>query len=400
MSEMPRADLAINQPDVALIFEGGGMRNSYTAPMVVELLARNLNFGGVYGISAGSSHTVNYLVRDATRARASFVELVKYPRFGGWGSFLRGTGYFNSPYLYEELIENAPAGDPMAFDWDTFATNPAEMHIEAMDWDTGETVAWTRADVKDAHDLGLKVRASSTMPLFMPPTTIDGRTYMDGGMGDSWGILLNAARADGYERFCIIRTQPRGYRKHAMRRGAQALFRSAFRKQPRGYRFTFLDKHNDEISVGVATDLGVYTPQVQQGLCGCQVVMLESNYDEGMIRVSDYPYYLKRRIQSQNGHLSNGDCATALTGLASQGTRHFVLGHLSKNNNMELLAHQAAHQALSQAGFVEDRDFTLQVARRSEPSIPILLSDSPDAPAANLLLKPGWTAAAAPSPAL
>ena len=110
------ADLAINQPDVALIFEGGGMRNSYTAPMVVELLARNLNFGCVYGISAGSSHTVNYLVRDATRARASFVELVKYPRFGGWGSFLRGTGYFNSPYLYEELIENAPAGDPMAFD--------------------------------------------------------------------------------------------------------------------------------------------------------------------------------------------------------------------------------------------------------------------------------------------
>ncbi len=216
------ADLAINQPDVALIFEGGGMRNSYTAPMVVELLARNLNFGCVYGISAGSSHTVNYLVRDATRARASFVELVKYPRFGGWGSFLRGTGYFNSPYLYEELIENAPAGDPMAFDWDTFAANPAEMHIEAMDWDTGETVAWTRTDVKDAHDLGLKVRASSTMPLFMPPTTIDGHTYMDGGMGDSWGILLNAARADGYERFCIIRTQPRGYRKHAMSRGAQA----------------------------------------------------------------------------------------------------------------------------------------------------------------------------------
>ena len=140
------ADLAINQPDVALIFEGGGMRNSYTAPMVVELLARNLNFGCVYGISAGSSHTVNYLVRDATRARASFVELVKYPRFGGWGSFLRGTGYFNSPYLYEELIENAPADDPMAFDWGTFATNPADMHIEAMDWDTGETVAWRRCE--------------------------------------------------------------------------------------------------------------------------------------------------------------------------------------------------------------------------------------------------------------
>ena len=226
------AGLAINQPDVALIFEGGGMRNSYTAGMVVELLARNLTFGRVYGISAGSSHTVNYLVRDAARARASFVELVQYPRFGGWGSFLRGEGYFNGPYLYEELIETAPADDPMSFDWDTFRANPADLHIEAMDWDTGETVAFTKADMKTAHDVGVMVRASSTMPIFMPPTTIDGRTYMDGGMGDSWGILLNAARADGFERFCIIRTQPRGYRKRPMSRAAQALFRAAFRAHP------------------------------------------------------------------------------------------------------------------------------------------------------------------------
>lgn len=226
------ADLAINQPDVALIFEGGGMRNSYTAPMVVELLARNLNFGCVYGISAGSSHTVNYLVRDATRARASFVELVKYPRFGGWGSFLRGTGYFNSPYLYEELIENAPGRRPHGLRLGHLRRQPGR------DAHRGHGLGHRRDRrldphrVKDAHDLGLKVRASSTMPLFMPPTTIDGHTYMDGGMGDSWGILLNAARADGYERFCIIRTQPRGYRKHAMSRGAQALFRAAFRKHP------------------------------------------------------------------------------------------------------------------------------------------------------------------------
>lgn len=226
------SDLAINQPDVALIFEGGGMRNSYTAGMVVELLERNLNFGKVYGISAGSSHTVNYLVRDAARARASFVELVQYPRFGGWGSFLRGEGYFNGPYLYEELIETAPADDPMSFDWDTFRANPADLHIEAMDWDTGETVAFTKADMKTAHDVGVMVRASSTMPIFMPPTTIDGRTYMDGGMGDSWGILLNAARADGFERFCIIRTQPRAYRKKPMSVSQQRLFRALFRKHP------------------------------------------------------------------------------------------------------------------------------------------------------------------------
>ena len=101
-----------------------------------------------------------------------------------------------------------------------------------MDWDTGETVAFTKADMREARDVGLMVRASSTMPIFMPPTTIGSRTYVDGGMGASWGILLNAARADGFERFCIIRTQPRGYRKKPMGSLEQRLFRAAFRKHP------------------------------------------------------------------------------------------------------------------------------------------------------------------------
>ena len=65
--------LNVNINDVALIFEGGGMRASYTAGAVVTLLENNLNFGDVYGISAGSSHTVNYVSRDTVRAKMSFV---------------------------------------------------------------------------------------------------------------------------------------------------------------------------------------------------------------------------------------------------------------------------------------------------------------------------------------
>lgn len=136
-----------------------------------------------------------------------------------------------------------------------------------------------------------------------------------------------------------------------------------------GYRITL----DDGSEVGVATDLGRYTKEVDEGLKGCQVVMLESNYDDGMILASDYPYYLKRRIQSANGHLSNSDCSMALPALANSGTRHFILGHLSQNNNMGLLAQQAAQQALEQAGFVQERDFTLQVAKRREPSVPVCI---------------------------
>lgn len=209
------------------------MRASYTAGVVVTLIESGLCFADAFGISAGSSHAANYVARDAVRARAAFTDFVTYPGFGGWGSFLRGTGYFNGPYLYEGIAEQmAGTDDPAAFRWDDFCASPTQMHTEALDWDTGATVAWTKADMPTMRDLLLRVRASSTMPIFMPPTTIDGYTYMDGGMGTSWGIMLHSAQARGYERFFIVRTQPRSYRKRPMGRAAQAAFRALFRKHP------------------------------------------------------------------------------------------------------------------------------------------------------------------------
>lgn len=226
-------DMTINIPDVALIIEGGGMRASYTAGAVVTMLEHDMSFGHVYGISAGSSHTVDYVSRDAVRTKQAFVDLVRNPRFGGVGSFLRGRGYFNAPYLYEGIAEElAGTDEPMSFDFETFRKNPAEVHIEGFDWETGETVAWTKADMPTCRDMMLRVRASSTMPIFMPPTVVDGRTYMDGGMGTSWGICLDAARRDGFEKFFIVRSQPREYRKKPLSSGAAALFRAIFRKHP------------------------------------------------------------------------------------------------------------------------------------------------------------------------
>lgn len=226
-------DLQPNVTDVALIFEGGGMRASYTSGVVTTLLENDLHFGAVYGVSAGASHTVNYLSRDVARNKRSFVDQVLDPEFGGWKSMLQGRGYFNAHHLYEGQIDEATGPeDPMWFDWDTFVANPAELHIEALDQDTGQTVAWTRKDMPTPHDIGIRVRASSSMPLFMPPTVVDGRTYVDGGAGSNHGILLRAAQADGFQRFFIVRTQPRAYRKKPMSSAAARMMRAAFREHP------------------------------------------------------------------------------------------------------------------------------------------------------------------------
>lgn len=149
-----------------------------------------------------------------------------------------------------------------------------------------------------------------------------------------------------------------------------------------GYRVT----GPDGASVGLATDLGCYTEPVHAGLAGCDLVVLESNYDEGMILASSYPYYLKRRIQSPYGHLSNSDCAQALCRLAQEGTRSFLLCHLSQNNNLPMLAHQASAMALESAGFAPGQAVQLQVAQRSQLSQPVWLRERP-APQAEAVWK-------------
>jgi len=201
--------------DTALIFEGGGTRASYTAGALVTMLEEGIEYLDIYGISAGSSHTVNYVSKDIGRSKASFVEFMALPGVAGWGGFLRGRGYFNAEYIYEKACLG---GERLPFNFEAFMENPARPHIEAYECDTGRTVYWGKDDMTTLSDLMRRVRAGSTMPFFMNPIEIDGKVCIDGGLGDSWGIPLAQAKRDGYKKFFIVLTQTHGYRKAPERR--------------------------------------------------------------------------------------------------------------------------------------------------------------------------------------
>ena len=124
-----------------------------------------------------------------------------------------------------------------------------------------------------------------------------------------------------------------------------------------GYTVTLPDGQK----AAIATDIGHMTEEIMQNLKGSGLVMLESNHDEGMLRNSPYPYYLKRRILSDVGHLSNNACAEAVTELLKSGTVRFFLGHLSRDNNFPALAYETSASALKTIGAVEGRDFFLEV---------------------------------------
>ena len=95
-------------------------------------------------------------------------------------------------------------------------------------------------------------------------------------------------------------------------------------------------------------------------LSGCERVVVESNHDIDMLKNGSYPYALKQRILGAKGHLSNEDCAKACVDLAKKGTKKFILGHISENNNAPELAFNYVGKTLSENGINLSLDFCLQ----------------------------------------
>ena len=110
------------------------------------------------------------------------------------------------------------------------------------------------------------------------------------------------------------------------------------------------------VSFALCTDTGCVTDEMLAALSGCEAAIIEANHDTDMLRAGPYPYYLKRRILSDRGHLSNDDSAALCRTLAERGLHTLVLGHLSRENNLPSLAERAVRNALG------DRPVVLHIA--------------------------------------
>lgn len=128
----------------------------------------------------------------------------------------------------------------------------------------------------------------------------------------------------------------------------------------------------DERKISVATDTGYVTEETMEAVKGSDLVLAESNHDIGMLENGPYQYWLKRRILSDVGHLSNDSCSEFAVELIKTGTTRLFLGHLSKENNMPALAYETTNSALKCAGADEDKDYILKVAGVGIPKMEIL----------------------------
>jgi phosphoribosyl 1,2-cyclic phosphodiesterase len=102
--------------------------------------------------------------------------------------------------------------------------------------------------------------------------------------------------------------------------------------------------------LGLCTDLGRATRLVAARLAGCQALILECNHDPGLLAAGPYQEWLKQRVRSSHGHLSNAEGAGLLARLHHAGLHEVVLAHLSEVNNTPALARAAAAAVLEELG--------------------------------------------------
>ena len=125
--------------------------------------------------------------------------------------------------------------------------------------------------------------------------------------------------------------------------------------------------YSEKRKISIATDLGHMDNVILENLKGSSFILLESNYDPEILKVSKYPYILKQRIAGPNGHLSNSTAGKTIGCLIQNDLKTVMLGHLSKENNFPELAYQTVVEELIGQN-IDTNEISLSVANRNNPT--------------------------------
>lgn len=176
-----------------------------------------------------------------------------------------------------------------------------------------------------------------------------------GALAKRQRAVLHAAEANLQNR-----SLARAPEKVALRVGRERLVQPASGSGELGYTPVLLPhdcdptvayrlRHGERVAC-VLTDLGRPCTEVARALSGAHLLVLEFNYDPGMMARGPYPETLRRRITGGRGHLSNEQGAEMLEHLAGPELHTVVLAHISAKNNTPDLALAAARGALERLG--------------------------------------------------
>lgn len=193
-----------NFSEYALLLEGGGMRGVFTAGVLDNFLEKNIFFPYVIGVSAGASNGLSYISKQKGRSYFSNVELPKIRPYVGLKPLLRGRGLFDLDFLFYEYPDKY-----YPFDLDAYFNSGQRFVMVVSNCLTGQ--AEYVEEYKDNNRLLEACKASCTLPFSNPVTYLDGVPMLDGGVCDA--VPIQHLIDNGFEKFVIVLTRPKGYRK-------------------------------------------------------------------------------------------------------------------------------------------------------------------------------------------
>ena len=129
--------------------------------------------------------------------------------------------------------------------------------------------------------------------------------------------------------------------------------------------------HDTDFSVGYiieyqektlvyVTDTGYINRKYLKKMIDKNIYIIESNHDETMLMDGPYPRFLKERVISDRGHLSNKTTASYLNKLVTDNTKYIVLAHLSEKNNTRELAYNET------SNVIKNKKIDLLIAEQDE----------------------------------
>lgn len=125
------------------------------------------------------------------------------------------------------------------------------------------------------------------------------------------------------------------------------------------YSVGFIIEH-EEKSLAYVTDTGYINRKYLAKMTEKDIYIIESNHDEVMLMDGPYPRFLKERVISDKGHLSNKTTAKYLKKIIGKNTKTIILAHLSEKNNTEELALETIRKE------IPDKNINIIVAKQQE----------------------------------
>jgi phosphoribosyl 1,2-cyclic phosphodiesterase len=207
---------------------------------------------------------------------------------------------------------------------------------------------------------GTRTLAGRLKPLGVDPRSIDGclithehSDHVKGAGGAArrwgWGVFATPGTALAPELATTrVHTFEPGVTVEFPRMSVMSVATPHDAKQSVGFVVT---SRSTGARAGLFYDIGHVSPAIAGACEGLDILVLESNHDDELLRNGPYPRWLQARIASKIGHLSNRDAGTFARTTVTRALNHLVLAHLSEQNNTPRVALSAMTAALARTRF-------------------------------------------------